>query len=147
MSKELGACTADSNRRTKTLPGFYLSLLLPKTFCAIRSQWQRWWFNPRPTFCCPSSFVKAGFLCFWILTEPLTNAFFTLLANILDNWFLTSGIINFFAALGGWRVFRSDFWRNLFTCRHFVLIAFCDSLWDGNGASTMNVLGKWLQVC
>lgn len=42
------------------LHGFYLSLLLPKTFCAIRSQWQRRWFSPRPTFCCPSSFVEAG---------------------------------------------------------------------------------------
>lgn len=64
MSRELGACTADSNRRTKTLPGFYLSLLLPKTFCAIRSQWQRWWFNPRPTFCCPLVLRESWFSVF-----------------------------------------------------------------------------------
>lgn len=132
------------------LPGFNLSLLQPKTFCAIRSQWQRRWFSPRPTFCCPSSFVEAGsdwcVFEFWLNRTTNKRLFYTageyfgqLIFDVWNN--------KLFAALDGRRVFRSDFWRNLFTCWHLYWLHFVNHFWDGNSASTMNVLDKWLQVC
>lgn len=133
------------------LPGFYLSLLLPKTFCAIRSQWQRRWFSPRPTFCCPSSFVEAGsdwcVFEFWLNRTTNKRLFYTAGEYfgqlIFDVW-------NNKLFLQPWakeECFDQIFEGTSLPARILYWLHFVTHFWDGNSASTMNVLDKWLQVC